>query len=250
MVFFILITLMIGVQNLRIVEFHSNQNSLSLHLNTLFFFAKAVFDKKIQENVILKFRFSNNKICKFTETHGNEVYDNYRRLGYYLSEFDSSKNPIYLNCVFILENEDVGHVWCELELENFKKFHDFPENESQIYNLTNSLSTRLTDLQIFIFNKSKGKHIIVDMQGSYNEKKKIVYLTDIEFSDTLEKFGYKNEDFLKIFLQQQQLLNTTTTTFKSQYCQACKTGCISGRCCCYKNGERCNKNCGCTHCEN
>jgi hypothetical protein len=62
----------------------------------------------------------------------------------------------------------------------------------------------LNDLQIHIFHHTNGSRTICDLQGAAHNGCKFT-LCDIEYTDTLEKFGYNSRNLLSAFARSNDL---------------------------------------------
>jgi len=112
------------------------------------FYGKLILNDNIEKNVIIKFVFKKYSgiihVFKFTKKHSIQLQTNYNKLKNFLKQSNQFDDKIKLNDVFVLEN-DIGHVWCEVELKSFEKYWD----QKQKYKLSKIISTTITDLKKF-----------------------------------------------------------------------------------------------------
>jgi len=155
------------------------------------------------KNIIMKFKINYTddgflRIVKFTKNHGEQIITNYNLLKNYLNEFKNE--DIILNDVYILKNDIVGHIWIENRIEKWEKFwnKEYPI-ENKLFRISTTTEKILKELQIFIYKKSKNFHTIVDLQGGrlkINDVEKII-LTDIEYTNTMDKLHWNADDMLR-----------------------------------------------------
>jgi len=81
---------------------------------------------------------------------------------------------------------------------NSDAYKDF--REVQIATTSNPI---LKGLQIFIFETSSYIHTLVDLQGGMQGE--YIILTDIEFTDTIQKLGWKQDVLLRAFRKVYQI---------------------------------------------
>jgi len=152
--------------------------------------------------IALKFKLIDNGFVMLIEKHIKTIGENYRMLTIYLNNYFSinKKRKILINDVFYVFS-DKGIYWCEKYLNNFRKFWDFGFND-HIDKLVNTDHVHLKNFQKYIYDFSKNKHTIVDLQGTIDDDFNYI-LTDIEYTDTLEKFKLKQNDLLNSFIKYQ-----------------------------------------------
>jgi len=141
----------------------------------------------------VKFHIREKKPVHFTENHAQAILDNYRRLDDHLKTFEE---PVELNTVTFIKTERNEYLWTEDYLENFQKFWG---SGSFVQKIATTDNPSLFRLQVHIYRESKKEYTIVDLQGDDQEEK--IILTDIEFSNTLQKFNMTNEALLGAFLR-------------------------------------------------
>merc|ERR1712072_1465006 len=158
-----------------------------------------VFNENMKIDIVIKLKLlEDNKVAYHTKKDAYQMMTKYNLLKNYLKDYKQSGKIIKLNDTFIIK---IGKnvFWCEKFLDNFVKFIDNKIINSE-YRLVSVIHQELKNLQKHIFQKSSFRHIIVDCQGCLINN--LIILSDIEFSDTLIKFKYFNENILNYFIEE------------------------------------------------
>jgi hypothetical protein len=152
--------------------------------------------------VIIKFymRRATNGVCylqNMDKEHCKSIIKNYNDLHFYLKRLSQPKVSVVPVC--IVRGDDDINLWIEKRVDNFTKFVDIKfalRDHSRM--IATTTIPELQKLQVDIYLKSGCTRTVCDLQGARDKNGKII-LCDIEFTDTLDKFGMKSSLMLEKF---------------------------------------------------
>jgi hypothetical protein len=121
----------------------------------------------------------------------------------YLDGFQKLWNDISWYQQAVLRHADACHEELKVaDIEMEEDLRDAPVS-ARIHNhlLACTDIPELQELQEFIYQKTEKKRTLCDIQGQRNKVLNSFILCDIEFTDTLEKFGYDRKVLLKEYVK-------------------------------------------------
>lgn len=158
-------------------------------------------------DVVVKFRLKTeivnglavSYVKNMTKAHSDELIRNYNTLSKFLKDTPRNVSVIPVLIVSCKQGGFLGfrqhdvHLWVESELKNFRKFWCDLEKD-QLFRLVYTDEEELRKLQKAMFEVSEETYTICDLQGEKKGDKFI--LTDIEYTNTLKKLGWEENNLL------------------------------------------------------